>query len=75
LADFPRLSALHAGDGFLPRQLTFRGSRLVYSRGIVALALIASGLIILFQASVSALIPLYAIGVFPIFHPFTDRYG
>jgi amino acid transporter len=63
-ADFPRLSALHAGDGFLPRQLTYRGSRLVYSRGIVTLALIASGLIILFQASVTALIPLYAIGVF-----------
>ena len=33
-ADFPRLSALIAGDGFLPRQLTYRGSRLVYSRGI-----------------------------------------
>ena len=32
-ADFPRLGALHAGDGFLPRQLTFRGSRLVYSWG------------------------------------------
>jgi amino acid transporter len=63
-ADFPRLSALHAGDGFLPRQLTFRGSRLVYSRGIVALAIIASLLIILFRASVTALIPLYAIGVF-----------
>ena len=63
-ADFPRLGALHAGDGFLPRQLTFRGSRLVYSRGIVALALIASLLIIVFKASVSRLIPLYAIGVF-----------
>jgi amino acid transporter len=63
-ADFPRLGALHAGDGFLPRQLTYRGSRLVYSRGIVALALIASGLVIYFQASVTALIPLYAIGVF-----------
>jgi amino acid transporter len=63
-ADFPRLSALHAGDGFLPRQLTYRGSRLVYSRGIVSLALIASLLIILFHASVTALIPLYAIGVF-----------
>ena len=37
-ADFPRLSALQAGDGFLPRQLTFRGSRLVYSRGIITLA-------------------------------------
>jgi amino acid transporter len=63
-ADFPRLSALHAGDGFLPRQLTFRGSRLVYSRGILALAVLASLLIIVFQASVTALIPLYAIGVF-----------
>jgi len=63
-ADFPRLSALAAKDGFLPRQFTYRGSRLVYSRGIVALALIASLLIITFQASVTALIPLYAIGVF-----------
>ncbi len=63
-ADFPRLGALHAGDGFLPRQLTYRGSRLVYSRGIVSLAVIASILIIIFQASVTRLIPLYAIGVF-----------
>jgi amino acid transporter len=63
-ADFPRLSALMAADGFLPRQLAYRGSRLVFSRGIVALALIASLLIIVFQASVTALIPLYAIGVF-----------
>ncbi len=66
-ADFPRLSALAAGDGFLPRQFTYRGSRLVFSRGIVALAGIASLLIILFKASVSALIPLYAIGVFMSF--------
>lgn len=63
-ADFPRLSAIAAADGFLPRQLTFRGSRLVYSRGIILLALIASSLIVFFQASVSRLIPLYAIGVF-----------
>jgi amino acid transporter len=63
-AGFPRLSALLAADGYLPRQLNFRGSRLVYSNGIVALALIASGLIVIFQASVSNLIPLYAIGVF-----------
>lgn len=63
-ADFPRLSALVAGDGFLPRQLAYRGSRLVYSRGILTLALIASLLIIVFRASVSGLIPLYAIGVF-----------
>jgi amino acid transporter len=63
-ADFPRLGALHATDGFLPRQLTYRGSRLVYSRGIVALAVISCLLIILFRASVTRLIPLYAIGVF-----------
>ena len=63
-ADFPRLSALAAADRFLPRQLTFRGSRLVYSNGIVTLAIIASVLIIIFRASVSLLIPLYAIGVF-----------
>ena len=63
-AGFPRLSALQASDKFLPRQLTYRGSRLVYSWGIVTLALIAALIIVLFQANVSALIPLYAIGVF-----------
>ena len=63
-ADFPRLAALHAGDKFLPRQLTFRGQRLVFSWGITALALLASLLIVVFSADVSALIPLYAIGVF-----------
>jgi amino acid transporter len=63
-ADFPRLSAFTAADGFLPRQLAFRGSRLVYSRGIVALAGFACLLIVVFQASVTKLIPLYAIGVF-----------
>jgi amino acid transporter len=63
-AGFPRLSALAAADGFLPRQLTYRGSRLVYSRGIVTLAIIASVLVMIFQASVTRLIPLYAIGVF-----------
>ncbi len=63
-ADFPRLSAIAASDGFLPRQLAYRGSRLVYSRGIVALALLASALIVIFEASVTRLIPLYAIGVF-----------
>ncbi len=63
-ADFPRLAALHAGDGFLPRQLTFRGTRLVFSYGIEALGGLAILLVIFFQAQVSALIPLYAIGVF-----------
>ncbi len=63
-ADFPRLGAIAAKDGYLPRQMTYRGSRLVFSRGIVALAIIASLLIIRFQANVTRLIPLYAIGVF-----------
>lgn len=63
-ADFPRLSALASKDGYLPRQLTFRGSRLVYSNGIITLSVIAAILIIVFKASVSLLIPLYAIGVF-----------
>lgn len=63
-ADFPRLSAITATDGLLPRQLTYRGSRLVYSRGIVLLAMLATFLIVIFQASVTRLIPLYAVGVF-----------
>ena len=61
---FPRLGALVAQDGFLPRQLAYLGSRLVFSRGIILLCIAASLLIIAFQASVNALIPLYAIGVF-----------
>ncbi len=63
-ADFPRLAALHAGDKFLPRQLTFKGHRLVFSWGIMGLAALASLLIVVFDADVAALIPLYAIGVF-----------
>ena len=63
-AGFPRLGALAAEDGFLPRRLTYRGSRLVYSYGIFTLAILASLLVIVFNASVTRLIPLYAIGVF-----------
>ncbi len=63
-ADFPRLSALVAADGFLPRSFNFRGSRLVFSNGIIALSVIAIILIWIFNASVTRLIPLYAIGVF-----------
>jgi len=63
-AGFPRLAAILAQDGFMPRQFTFRGSRLVFSRGIIALAGLACLLIIMFDASVNRLIPLYAIGVF-----------
>lgn len=63
-ADFPRLSAIIAEDGYMPRQLAYRGSRLVFSRGIISLTAIASILIVLFNASVTALIPLWAVGVF-----------
>jgi len=63
-ADFPRLSFFMARDGFLPKQLTYQGSRLVYTYGIILLACFASLLIVIFDARTNALIPLYAIGVF-----------
>ena len=63
-ADFPRLSSIIARDGHLPRQLANRGDRLVFSNGVIALALLASVLIIIFKGNISALIPLYAFGVF-----------
>lgn len=66
-ADFPRLSSFLARDGFLPRQFAFRGERLAFTTGIVALAFMAIGLLIGFQASVSGLIPLYTLGVFIAF--------
>ena len=63
-ADFPRLSSIIARDGFLPRQLANRGDRLVFSNGILFLAAVASILIVVFKGNISALIPLYAVGVF-----------
>lgn len=66
-ADFPRLSSFLARDSFLPRQFAFRGERLAFTTGIVALSGMAIALIIGFQASVSALIPLYTLGVFIAF--------
>jgi len=66
-AGFPRLSAILARDGYLPRQLNNIGDRLVYSNGIIALAALASVLIILFGAQPHRLIPLYAVGVFLAF--------
>ena len=66
-ADFPRLSSIIARDGYLPRYLGNRGDRLVYSNGIIILAVAASGLIIAFGGITTALIPLYAVGVFTSF--------
>ncbi|MGH2529936.1 MAG: APC family permease, partial [Actinomycetota bacterium] len=66
-ADFPRLANFQATDNFMPRQLTQRGHRLVFSNGIVGLALAATVLVVAFQADVHRLIPLYAIGVFTSF--------
>lgn len=66
-ADFPRLSSIIAKDGYLPRQLTNRGDRLVFSNGILVLAFAAGGLIVAFGGITNALIPLYAVGVFTSF--------
>jgi amino acid transporter len=63
-ADFPRLSSILARDGFLPRQLSNLGDRLVFANGIVVLALISGLLVFIFGASTHNLIPLYAVGVF-----------
>ena len=63
-ADFPRLSSIIAKDGFLPRQFSNRGDRLVFSNGVIFLAAVASVLIVVFNGEISALIPLYAFGVF-----------
>ena len=66
-ADFPRLASFHADDAFMPKQLTKRGHRLVFSNGIIALAIAGAIPVIIFQADVTHLIPLYAIGVFTSF--------
>jgi len=63
-ADFPRLSSLLARDRFLPRQFANRGDKLVFSNGIIILAVFSSVLVIAFGGDTSRLIPLYAVGVF-----------
>ncbi|WP_306598373.1 APC family permease [Geothrix sp. 21YS21S-2] len=63
-ADFPRLAALQAKDGFLPNQFTSMGDRLVFSNGILILSVLAGGLVVLFHANTDVLLPLYALGVF-----------
>ena len=65
--DFPRLSAILARDRFMPSQFHNRGDRLVYSNGIVILALSASLLVIAFGADLTRLIQLYVVGVFTAF--------
>ena len=66
-ADFPRLSSFLARDGFMPRSFGFRGERLAFTTGIIALSAVAALLLIVFKASVTALIPLYTLGVFVAF--------
>jgi hypothetical protein len=63
-ADFPRLAAFLAQDGFLPRQLASLGDRVVFSNGIFSLSGCAALLLVIFNASVTRLIPLYSVGVF-----------
>jgi amino acid transporter len=64
---FPRLAALLAIDGYMPRQFAYRGDRLAYSWGIVLLASVAVGLVAVFGGTTTLLIPLYAVGVFVCF--------
>ena len=64
---FPSLSSIIANDGYLPRQLTNRGDRLVFSNGIVLLSGAAAVLVVAFGGITNALIPLYAVGVFTSF--------
>ena len=64
---FPRLAAILAEDGYMPRQFSFRGDRLAYSWGIVLLAAIAFGILKVFDGDTHALIPLYSVGVFLCF--------
>src|SRR6266849_5474026 len=63
-AGFPRLASLLARDRFLPRQFANRGDRLVFSNGIVLLAVFSAILVWAFRGDTSRLIPLYAVGVF-----------
>ena len=63
-AAFPRLAAVLATDGFMPRQFSYRGDRLAFSAGIIILAVIAMALVVIFGGHTHALIPLYAVGVF-----------
>jgi hypothetical protein len=65
--DFPRLLALLARDDVLPHRFAFRGDQLVFSQGIIALAVLPVGLLVLFKADTHQLIPLYAVGVFIAF--------
>lgn len=64
---FPRLAAILAEDGFMPRQFSFRGDRLAFSWGIVVLAGVAGLLLVYFKGDVHLLIPLYSVGVFVCF--------
>jgi len=66
-ADFPRLSSILARDRFMPRQFAYRGERLAFNNGIVALAVISIVVVVAFGGRVESLIPLYAIGVFTAF--------
>jgi amino acid transporter len=66
-AGFPRVAAILARDGFLPRQLMGLGDRLVFSNGIIALALVSGLLIVVFHGDTHSLIPLFAVGVFLAF--------
>jgi hypothetical protein len=66
-SDFPRLSSIMANDRYLPRQLSNRGDKLVFSNGILILGFLSAVLLVFFRGETHLLIPLYAVGVFTAF--------
>jgi amino acid transporter len=66
-ADFPRLCRAISQNNYLPHGFGYRGRRLVYTYGIVVLAVLSGGLLVLFQGVTDRLIPLYAVGAFLAF--------
>ena len=64
---FPRLASVLANDRFMPRQFSYRGERLAFSTGIVALAIVSAIVLVWREGSVTELIPFYTIGVFLAF--------
>jgi amino acid transporter len=64
---FPRLAAILARDGYMPRNFSFRGDRLAFTSGVIVLSLVSIALLVIFEGNTTALIPLYSVGVFVSF--------
>lgn len=74
-ADFPRLCRAIAEDGYLPSFFALRGRRLVYTEGVLALAVLSALILVAFGGVTDRLIPLFAIGAFLAFYTVAGRHG